>query len=531
MMSGIKVILFSVLSGILSALSQPLVISLFSDKELLNPFYSGFLAWVSFIPFLYAIRSLEPRRAFLAGLSGGVFYFGIVLYWLDIAMTVFGNMPQYLAIPVLFILVFYCALYWGFWAYISVYIFRNVGIDISIIAPFVFVALEYLRNYLLSGFPWGNIAYSQYKNLLFIQISAIGGIYLVQYVILSINAVLESWVRHFLLRNERRPLRYSFFLLGMLIFVYFYGILRANNVNEAAVNSPKLKISMLQGNIDQGIKKKSQQYRGSILSNYLDLLKKAEGDAPELVIWPEAAYPLSLPDEMQSFSQPDPMLGPDKFPFAQIIGVSTYYYENGRRFLHNGAFVFDSELNIVAKYYKSHLVPFGEYVPLGIPVEKFVSGIGTYIPGEEVKPAEVIFNGKTIKSGILICYEGIFPEISREHSSKGANLLVNLTNDAWYGISSAPYQHLSMYVFRAVENGKYLARVANTGITAIINPYGRILSETSIFERAHLSGEVSLIEEKTIYTRIGDLFAILVTLFVAAAFVVARVILRKRIAR
>ncbi|MCX7959441.1 MAG: hypothetical protein N3B13_10375, partial [Deltaproteobacteria bacterium] len=123
-MSGIKVVIFVISSGILSALSQPLVISLFSEKEILNPFYAGFIAWISFVPLFSALRNLEPKKAFFSGLTGGIFYFGIVLYWLDIAMTVFGNMPQYLAVPVLFILVFYCALYWGLWAYISVYIYK-----------------------------------------------------------------------------------------------------------------------------------------------------------------------------------------------------------------------------------------------------------------------------------------------------------------------------------------------------------------------------------------------------------------------
>ncbi len=530
-MSGTKIIIFSIFSGILSAVSQPFVISFFSEKELFNTFYAGFIAWFSYVPIFFVLRYLDPKKAFFSGLLGGIFYFGIVLYWLDIAMTVFGNMPQYLAIPALLILVLYCASYWGLWGYTSSYISKSIGIEFTIVAPFVFVAFEYLRNYLLSGFPWGNIAYSQYKNLIFIQISAIGGIYLVQYIILNINAVIESWVRFLILRNENKPVGYSVVLIVSLIFVYVFGLIRANAINVESTNSIKLKISMLQGNIDQGIKKKSNAYRGSILSNYIDLLNKAKEEFSELVIWPEAAYPVSLSDEMVSFVKPNRMLDQDKYPFVQIIGVSTYYYEGGKRLLHNGAFLLNGDLNITARYYKSHLVPFGEYVPLGIPVEKFVSGIGTFIPGKDIKPVEINHNGKIIKSGILICYEGIFPEISREHSSKGANLLVNLTNDAWYGISSAPYQHLSMYVFRAVENGKFLARVANTGVTAIINPYGKIISETDIFERALLSGEISLIESKTIYTKIGDIFAILVTIFVAGSFVMAKVILRKKLVR
>ena len=529
MMSGGRLILFTILSGILSGLSQPFVISFLSEKELLNPLLAGFLAWISYIPMFYILKGVEPKKGFWLGLIGGIVYFSIVLYWLDIAMTVFGNMPQYLAIPALSLLIMYCALYWGLWGYVSTYISRSIGIDFSIVAPIVFVSLEFIRNYLLSGFPWGNIAYSQYKNLVFIQIASLGGIYLVEYVILLINAVLERWFRFFFDRKEKRPVRYSVVLLVILSFVYIYGLIRASIVNTEMIDSQKIKASLLQGNIDQGIKKRSSQYQGTILSNYLDLIERSKEFGPDIVIWPEAAFPLSLPDEMTSFANPDRLLNADTFPFVQIVGVSTYYYSQGKRLLHNGAFILDENLDVVGRYYKSHLVPFGEYVPLGIPVEKFVSGVGTFVPGEEVKPVEVVHNGKSIKAGILICYEGIFPEISREQTRKGANILVNLTNDAWYGISSAPYQHLSMYVFRAIENGRYILRVANTGVTAFINPYGKITSQIEIFERAILNDEVSLIDGLTVYTIIGDVFAILCLLISAGLVVLSRAIQKKRV--
>lgn len=531
MISTFRICILAILSGILSAISQPLVVSAFSEKELINPFVAGFLAWISFIPIMMGIRHVEPRRAFLIGLLGGTVYFAIVLYWLDIAMTVFGRMPQYLALPVLLLLVFYCALYWAFWAGISVFVDASLRLDFSIFAPFVFVALEYLRNYLLSGFPWGNIGYSQYKNLLFIQVAAIGGIYIVQYVVLVINAVLERWVRSIINRNERSPLRYSLYLLLILTFVYIYGLVRANDLNSDIQNSVKLKVSLLQGNIDQGIKQRSSEYRGSILSNYLELIQQAGDWDPDLVIWPEAAYPLSLPNEIDSFAEPHMLLGAKNFPFVQIIGVSTFSYKQGRRILYNSSFMLDEDLKVKGKYYKSHLVPFGEYVPLGIPVEKFVAGVGTYMPGKVIRPISIKRGDKVIRVGILICYEGIFPEISREHSVNGANLLVNLTNDAWYGVSSAPYQHLSMYVFRAIENGKYLVRVANTGITAIINPYGKILNETDIFERTILNGEISLMEKGSLYIKIGDLFAVLCSVISVLGFMVSVIIFGKRVKR
>jgi len=159
----------------------------------------------------------------------------------------------------------------------------------------------------------------------------------------------------------------------------------------------------------------------------------------------------------------------------------------------NSAFLLRPDGVPAGRYDKVHLVPYGEYVPLRkiFPfIGKLVVGVGDFRPGEGFHP----IRGEGWNLGVLICYEGIFPEAARAYKREGATLLVNITNDAWFGRTSAPYQHLSMTVFRAVETRLYLVRAANTGISAIVDPAGKILSRTPIFERAVLKGEVKIID-------------------------------------
>ncbi len=174
----------------------------------------------------------------------------------------------------------------------------------------------------------------------------------------------------------------------------------------------------------------------------------------------------------------------------------------------NSAYLLRPDGAVAGRYDKVHLVPYGEYVPLRrlFPfIGKLVAGVGDFRPGKGFDP--LVSDGRRL--GVLICYEAIFPEAARDYKRNRADLLVNITNDAWFGRTSAPYQHLSMTVFRAIENRLYLVRAANTGISAVIDPTGKILSRTGVFERTVLKGEVKFIDEKTFYAAYGDLFVYL----------------------
>ena len=260
---------------------------------------------------------------------------------------------------------------------------------------------------------------------------------------------------------------------------------------------------MIQGNIEQGVKW-DPAYRQATVDKYLKLSSVAGTPAAELIIWPEAATPFYLQDPTKFSTkvrelpqQVDSFLLTGS-PAYQKVGADDYRY-------FNSAFLFSPQGKELGRSDKIHLVPFGEYVPFGSLltfVNKLVAGVGDFSPGT-VKPLPL--NGHSL--GVLICYEAIFPELARDYVRQGSDLLINITNDAWFGRSSAPYQHLAMTRFRSVENRIWLARAANTGFSALISPSGRVVESGSLFESMALSGQVGLGSEPTFYTRFGDVFA------------------------
>jgi apolipoprotein N-acyltransferase len=268
-------------------------------------------------------------------------------------------------------------------------------------------------------------------------------------------------------------------------------------------------VGLLQGNIDQSLKW-DRRYQTTTLDIYERLARRVAEDKPALIVWPETALPF--------FLRREPELGARVRRFVAGLGIPTLtgspdLGEDG--FLYNTAFLLRPDGEIGGRYDKRHLVPFGEYVPLRrifFFLDKLVVGIGDFGRGR----AATVFSLDGVRFSVMICYEVIFPGEVREFVGGGAALLVNVTNDAWFGRSGAPYQHLAMAAMRAVENGTYLVRAANTGVTAVIAPNGEILAQTGIFTEASLVGTIRARQGQTPYTRYGDVLA-----WVCLSFLVA----------
>jgi apolipoprotein N-acyltransferase len=227
-------------------------------------------------------------------------------------------------------------------------------------------------------------------------------------------------------------------------------------------------------------------------------------EKPDLIIWPETATPFFFQDAKKY--QPLILDIPKKIHTFLLFGTPSYTIHQGKVNHHNSAYLVSPSGELIGKYDKIHLVPFGEYVPMQdllFFIGSLGEGIGDFKPGKE------IFNFALPqgKFGVLICFEIIFPDLCRKFVKRGANFLVTITNDAWFGRTSAPYQHFSMAAFRAVENRVFVARAANTGITGFIDPTGKILKEGRIFTEEAMSGTVRLSSQKTFYTLYGDVFA------------------------
>jgi apolipoprotein N-acyltransferase len=268
-------------------------------------------------------------------------------------------------------------------------------------------------------------------------------------------------------------------------------------------------VGLLQGNIDQSVKWE-RSYQAKTLDIYERLARQAAAEHPALIVWPEAAIPFLLRYE--------PELGLRVHRFVVETGIPMLVGSpdvGEDQLFYNSAFLLGRDGQIHGRYDKRHLVPFGEYVPLQhifFFLDKLVVGIGDFGRGRSA----TVFPQDGFRFGVMICYETIFPAEVREFARGGAEFLVNITNDAWFGQSGAPYQHLAMASMRAVENGSYLVRAANTGVTAVIAPTGQILAQTEIFTEAALVGTIRPRLAETPYTRYGDVLGWACLVFLGA---------------
>jgi apolipoprotein N-acyltransferase len=482
-------ILLSFFSGILLILSFPNF-----DLEI--------LAWFALVPLFFAIEGKELYQAFKLGVFAGLVSFLGILYWIIVAVHTYGNVPLILSGLILLLLVAYLSLYIGTFAFLLRLIQIRSGIQTILFAPILWVALEYLRSFFLTGFPWAYLGHTQYLNLPFIQMSDITGVYGLSFVILLVNATFFSVFRQWPKKNF--PSKEIILTLVVLLGFLIYGYVRMRNVDQEIIQTPPLKVALVQGNIDQSIKW-DESFQLETLKIYQRLSMKAAEHQPDLMIWPETATPFFFQEAKEY--QPIVLEIPEKTNSYLLFGTPFYKIEQGKINYYNSALLVSPAKELIGRYDKIHLVPFGEYIPLKkilFFIESSIGeGIGNFKSGKDI----INLSFPRGKFGVLICFEIIFPDLCRRFVKKGGDFLVTITNDAWFGRTSAPYQHLSIATFRAVENRVFIARAANTGISAFIDPKGKIVKQGDIFTEEVLNGTIHPMKEKTFYTLFGDVFA------------------------
>lgn len=466
------------------------------------------LAWFALIPLLAALWEKNLKTSFLLGMiTGSVFFLGTV-YWVFHSMYFYGYITAPLSVLILLALCLYLSLYTGAFSVLFSHISRASRLPAIVIAPAVWVSLEYVRTYALTGFPWVSLGYSQYQFLTLIQIADTAGIYGVSFLVVAMNCavfdVVISWPRK--MRQEplfpRWPLTLSIVLYGVLVagvIVYGKGKLGEHTEGE------KIAISVVQGNVPQD-KKWDVRFQHEVIETYKKLSVSASSASPRMIVWPETAVPFIFGSDVP-LSQEIASL-PVQLNTYLLFGAMVAK-DAGR--LTNSAVLLSPEGMTLSTYDKIHLVPYGEYVPLRkiFPfIEKITVGIGDFLSGKE----HVVMHTPFAKIGNLICYEIIFPALVRNFVDRGADVLVTITNDAWFGRTAAPYQHFSMAVFRAVENRVPVVRAANTGISGFIDSRGRILNRSDIFVEAALTEEIVPGTGKSFYTKHGDVFAYMCTI-------------------
>ncbi len=470
------------------------------------------LAWIALVPLLLVMR----RRPFAAGFTAGAAFFAAVLYWLNIVMTTYGGLPLVLSLLAYLFLLTYLAVYFGLATWISCRLETVLKLPYLLTLPPLWVALEYLRGWLFTGFPWAIIGYSQQNFSLAIQSSDVTGVYGVSLMLVVVNCAIAG-----VIVTPRSRLAWLGVAATIIISISHFGYGFWRESQPLDQRAEQLRVALIQGNIDQA-QKWVPENRQSSIDRYLSLSMQALPSQPDLIIWPEAATPFFLQDQSELAKQVKQL--PKQLNASLLVGSPAYQQLSSDEYqYYNSAYLFSATGENLGRSDKIHLVPFGEYVPLEKIlsfIDKLVVGVGNFSPGE-VRPLPL--NGHDL--GVLICYEAIFPQLAREYVRQGSSLLVNLTNDAWFGHSSAPYQLLAMTRFRAIENRIWIARAANTGISALISPAGNVTLAGPIFESVQLSGVVGLGAEVTFYTRFGDVFAYICLLL--SGFFLVFLILRR----
>jgi len=489
----------AVSSGLLLALSFP-------------KFDLGFAAWVAFVPLLYAVEDGTPRQVFLYSWIQGLACYIASLYWVVITLHNFASVPLALAVIPMVLLAAVMAIYTGVAIWAATFIGARLNLPIVLTLPITWTALEWVRTYFPIGFPWNLLGYAAYQNLKLIQFAEITGVYGVSALIIFFNAVVYTVLA------RRSSSRVQGIALGVLSALFVaasvFGSLR---VKELAQSAPagSLKVAMVQGNIPQSIKW-DPNFLPSSFQIYTDQSEAAARRGADLIIWPEAAaafffqpqnrYPSAFANDEAYRAKLLALAA--RTGDAFLFGAPALGVEDNRVGFYNRAYMVTGDGQVAAWYDKINLVPFGEYVPLrslfGGLVNRVVHGFGDMFPGHQ----QTIFDFKGARLGVLICYESVFPDLARGAVKRGANILVNITNDAWYGESSAPYQLLAMAAFRAVETKTPMVRVANTGISAVIQPTGEITARTPLFQRGTEIETVDWRPVTTVYTAVGDVFAI-----------------------
>lgn len=470
-----------------------------------SPVDISWIAWISLIPLLISLEGKSPLAALKLGLFTGLLHYLTLIYWIVVVLSHYGNINFILSLAVMSLLSLYLSIYIAFFALILVIVKKNR--PSSFWGASIWVALEYARTHVMTGFPWCLLGYSQYLRLPLIQISDIAGVYGISFVIVLVNLVIyKIFFAPNPIKKKCIEITLTSFLIGFILLYGYHNLKEKADVNS---KGKTLRAVIAQGNIDQSLKW-NQDFQEKTLGIYKKLSKKFSDFKPQIIIWPETAVPF--------FFQERSYLTKEVFKAAKItnsnilFGSPAYLKDKGKTFYFNRAYII-SENSVFDYYDKVHLVPFGEYVPLKkyLPfVHRLVPAAGDFSPGKKIKP----INALDSKIGVLICFEAIFPDISRKHANQGAELLVNITNDAWFGHTSAPYQHLSMAVFRCVENGLPMARAANTGISAFILADGKIVNKSGLYSTGALKHEIKLKQNKTFYSQLGNIFAIIICIIV-----------------
>jgi len=489
----------------------------------------SWLAWFALVPLLIALSFTRVFSGFFVSYCCGIFSSAIIYDWIFAAP---GYQLLHHAILALIV-----GLYSGIFGLIYAHVRNRWRTTVALVcAPFIWVTMEYIRsNVSFLSLPFPTLAHTQYQNLRMIQAAEFTGAYGISFLIVVVNVAITSVILallsntrirddlNFQTQSAKGALVMASAAILLLVGVSVWG--------QMALNKPQsgkqIRVSVVQGNIGKEMKSNTRKYADHIMGTYARLTAEALKDSPDLVVWPEAATPglvlknLSLQQELVSLIR--------QAEQHFLIGSSEYAKFSDEPFdenkYGNTALFFSPSGKLLGQYLKIFLIPFGEYVPYEDTIhwpEFIVSkeSRARDIPGTEF----TLFQIEDARFGVVICSEGAFPNLFRKFVKSGADFMLNITNEGWFG-ESALHQKVAASVFRAVENRVPLARATNTGISCFINPLGEVYGKVrkqgrEILVDGYLTQDLTLTQKKTIYTRFGNLFAYLNLMVVVVMIII-----------
>jgi apolipoprotein N-acyltransferase len=468
------------------------------------PFDFGFAAFVSLVPLMAATGRGSGRRDLLLGWLTGWAATTAVVWWVINTIVHYGGISWVLAVPIVLLMTGVLGFFWGLFTWARGRILKGgAGQFDFLISPLLWVATEYARAHMADiAFPWALQGYTQYRNLPLIQAADIGGVWIVSFIVVMVNGALAGLVPRRLPPGAVSVRAGRLVPLGAVVFLvssaWVYGLVRMGEEDEGRT----VRVGVIQGNIEQEVKW-DPAHKQATVDLYAGLSREAAREGAKLIVWPETAAPFYFQHASRYRRQVTALA--EEIGIPLLVGSPAVEGEGISATLRNRAYLVGDDGTVRGWYDKHHLVPFGEYVPwkkLLFFVDKLVGAVGEFKPGE----GAVVLDLPLGRFGTLICYEVIFPDLVRKSVSGGAEFLVNITNDAWFGRTAASRQHFTTLVFRAVENRRPVARAANSGISGFVDSRGRILAASPLFVRGTYSATLRLSGRETLYSKWGDFF-------------------------
>jgi apolipoprotein N-acyltransferase len=480
---------------------------------------TGLIALIGLVPAFVAMDGQGPKRAYAVGFVTWVVAFSCIIHWIFTTVSVYGGLPVVVGLATLFALTSAMAAYVASSFAVTRVLVRFYGVPQWTVLPLAVGGVELLRNVgPLGGFSWGALGHSFATVPVFLQGAALVGVTGLTMFAVAVNAGIAAVVGAWWRRESvpKAPLAMA------AVLVVGFGVYGAQRLNDDVLGGPGLRIALLQPNVNEGLADLVHEPPAELLQRFHDAERDAVAQGAQVIIWPEGSFPRrGIQRDTKNLKRWNVMPDDVKPPAVSVIGISMQGRgtdSDGKAVLqrHNSAVVADANLDVHGVSHKTHLVPFGEYVPwpfsaivrvlqlLGLEGTLQFIPAGSLTPGARFEPTAVDVDGRTIKVGTTICYEGVFPEIQRELVRNGADFIANMTDDRWYGVSGMATQHLLMYALRAVETGRPVARATNTGISAWIDIHGGIHKPTAMYTRALLVDDMPLAHIDTLYLQLGD---------------------------